>query len=237
VTEARRLIVNADDFGRSHGVNRGVFTAHTRGIVTSASLMIRWPAARDAVSYARRAPNLSLGLHLDLAEWVWQGGVWRPSYQVVDMSDPGAIRHEVWRQVERFDQLYGGYPTHLDSHQHVHRTEPARAVVIEVAAELGVPAREDDSRVAYCGDFHGQSGRGEPNQEAITVEALIDLVTNLPEGTTEMGCHPGLGDESGSVYGQERDREVEVLCDPRVHGSIESCAVALVSFRDVIESG
>jgi hypothetical protein len=61
------LIVNADDFGLSGGVNAGIMAAHEHGIVTSASLMVRWPAAR----YAAGHPRMSLGLHLDLGEWAF----------------------------------------------------------------------------------------------------------------------------------------------------------------------
>jgi chitin disaccharide deacetylase len=229
----RLLIVNADDFGRSRGINRGVVAAHEHGIVTSASLMVRWPAARDAVAYARSAPELGLGLHIDLAEWVYSAGEWRPLYEVVDHSDVEAIRGEVRRQVEQFDSLYGAYPTHLDSHQHVHRSEPVRSVVLEVAAELGVVVRDEDRGVAYCGDFHGQSGRAETMREAITLEALVGIVTALGTGTTELACHPGLRDESGSVYSDERDAEVAVLCDSAVRGAIEDCEISLTSFRGV----
>ena len=230
---SRNLIVNADDFGRSHGINRGVFAAHDHGIVTSASLMVRWPAARDAAAYARRAPALGLGLHLDIAEWVYAAGLWQPIYQVVDLNDARAVRAEVWRQVERFDHLYGSYPTHLDSHQHVHRSEPARSVVLEVAAELDVVVRDEDRGVTYLGDFHGQSGRGEPVPGAITPGALASLVASLAPGTTELACHPGLSDDSGSIYGHERDAEVAVLCDPAARAAIEACHVRLVSFRGV----
>jgi predicted glycoside hydrolase/deacetylase ChbG (UPF0249 family) len=229
----RRLIVNADDFGRSHGVNRGVFAAYEHGIVTSASLMVRWRAARDAVVYARGAPELGLGLHVDLAEWVYAAGEWRAVYEVVDLCDAVAVRAEVWRQVERFDTLYGAYPSHLDSHQHVHRSEPVRSTVLEVAAELGVVVRGEDRGVAYCGDFHGQSGRAERIHEAITREALVGIVSSLDPGTTELACHPGLGDESGSVYSDERDVEVAVLCDPAVRIAIEARDISLVSFRGV----
>ena len=63
--EDRYLIVNADDFGQSDGVNRGIVRAHEGGIVTSASLMVRWPAAEEAAACARTHLRLSVGLHLD----------------------------------------------------------------------------------------------------------------------------------------------------------------------------
>ena len=59
----RVLIVNANDFGRSPGVNQGVTWAYEPGVVTSATLMVRWPAAVEAAAYARRS-SLSV---LDIA--------------------------------------------------------------------------------------------------------------------------------------------------------------------------
>ena len=71
---ARRLIVNADDFGQTAGINEGIIQCSERGIVTSASLMVRWPSARAATEYARAAPALSVGLHIDLGEWAYRNG-------------------------------------------------------------------------------------------------------------------------------------------------------------------
>ena len=66
-----RLIVNADDFGRSRGVNRGIVETHERGIVTSTSLMVFRPGAREAATYARAHPGLSTGLHIELPpKWI-----------------------------------------------------------------------------------------------------------------------------------------------------------------------
>ncbi len=62
----RRLIVNADDFGRSRAVNEAVIRAHREGILTSASLMVNEPAAREAAALARDNPRLGVGLHLTL---------------------------------------------------------------------------------------------------------------------------------------------------------------------------
>ena len=63
---ARRLIVNADDFGRSSSINEAVIRAHREGILTSASLMVNEPAFDEAVKLARENPKLGVGLHLTL---------------------------------------------------------------------------------------------------------------------------------------------------------------------------
>ncbi|PYI83222.1 MAG: hopanoid biosynthesis associated protein HpnK, partial [Verrucomicrobia bacterium] len=63
---ARRLIVNADDFGRSHSINQAVVRAHREGILTSASLMVNEAAAEEAAALAREHPQLGVGLHLTL---------------------------------------------------------------------------------------------------------------------------------------------------------------------------
>src|SRR5262245_41603867 len=138
---SRRVIVNADDFGLSDGVNRGIIRAHEAGILTSASLMVRWPAARAAADYARTHFRLSVGLHVDLAEWICRNGEWKPKYQVVPPDDAEAVDVEVRRQLESFRHLLGKHPTHIDSHQHVHRNEPIRSILTETARELGVPLR------------------------------------------------------------------------------------------------
>src|SRR5215208_1535147 len=98
----RRLIVNADDFGLSLGVNRAVLAAHERGIVTSASLMVRRAPAASAAASSSSYPRLSLGLHLDLGEWRFESARWQPLYEVVALDDPGAVSAEARDQIEHF---------------------------------------------------------------------------------------------------------------------------------------
>jgi chitin disaccharide deacetylase len=64
---ARRLIVNADDFGRSHSINQAVIRSHRDGILTAASLMVNEPGFEEAVELARQNPRLGVGLHLALS--------------------------------------------------------------------------------------------------------------------------------------------------------------------------
>jgi chitin disaccharide deacetylase len=227
VTE-RLLIVNADDFGRSASVNRGVIEAHERGIVTSASLMVRWAAAEEAAAYARTSSGLSLGLHVDVGEWAYRENGWIQLYGAA-----ADLETEVARQLARFRGLAGRDPTHLDSHQHVHREEPLRSIMLRLAGELGVPLREFSDRVRYCGDFFGQAAKGRPYPEGITVERLLRIVASLRSGVTELGCHPGLDGDLESDYRDERPREVEALCDPRVPITLGSERVELRSFASL----
>jgi chitin disaccharide deacetylase len=227
VTE-RLLIVNADDFGRSASVNRGVIEAHERGIVTSASLMVRWAAAEEAAAYARTSSGLSLGLHVDVGEWAYRENGWVQLY-----GAEADVEAEVAQQLARFRDLAGRDPTHLDSHQHVHREEPLRSIMLRLAGELGVPLREFSDRVRYCGDFFGQAAKGRPYPEGITVERLLRIVASLRSGVTELGCHPGLDGDLESDYRDERPREVEALCDPRVPITLGSERVELRSFASL----
>jgi predicted glycoside hydrolase/deacetylase ChbG (UPF0249 family) len=231
----RCLIVNADDFGRSPGVNRGVIAAHEEGIVTSASLMVRWPAAAEAAAYARE--HLSLGLHFDLGEWVYRGETWRPVYEVVPAADITTVVDEATRQLTTFRRLVGRDPTHLDSHQHVHRREPVRSVLIGVARRLAIPLRHNNLRIRYCGDFYGQTTEGLSLPGAISVDALIEVLAALPPGVTELACHPGLdNDELESTYRSERAEEVKVLCDRRVRAAVVAGGIELKSFENIVLS-
>jgi len=229
----RSLIVNADDFGQSPGVNLGVIAAHEQGIVTSASLMVRWPAAPAAASYALRDPGLSLGLHIDLGEQAFHEGSWVPVHEVVDLTDAAAVRAEIAGQVALFRDLLGRDPRHLDSHQHAHVREPARSALLETARRLSVPLRHLTPDARYCGKFYGQTAEGAPFPEAISGENLLSILAALEPGVTELACHPGLGRDLDSTYGEERAREVAVLCDPRVRAGLEALGIRLATFDDL----
>jgi len=229
----RQLIVNGDDFGRTPGINRGIRRAHEHGILTSASLMVRWPAAAEAAAYSRERPALSLGLHVDLGEWVYRDGSWQTLYTVVSTDDAEAVATELTGQLGEFRHLVGHDPTHVDSHQHVHLREPVLSVLTDTVRPLGIPTRNCSPGVRHCGDFHGQTGKGEPWPEGITVDALVQLVTGLPPGVTELSCHPGEDDDFESPYRFERATEVRVLCDPRVRAALTENHVELRSFREL----
>jgi predicted glycoside hydrolase/deacetylase ChbG (UPF0249 family) len=228
----RCLIVNADDFGLTSGINRGIIEGHERGIVTSASLMVRYEAAAEAAEYARSHHSLSVGLHFDLAEWRYTDGEWRAAYQVVAAQDAAALEEEFERQLAAFERLLGCAPTHLDSHQHVHQTEPLRSIATRAAARLNVPLRDCSDAVRYCGGFYGQTAEGAPYPVGISAPRLIEIFERLQPDWTELGCHPGFCCGLDSVYCSEREEELRVLCDEALREALDRNGIELRSFRD-----
>jgi chitin disaccharide deacetylase len=213
-----RLIVNADDFGLTAGVTEGIVEAHARGIVTSTSLMVDSPAAKHAAKLAGEHPKLSVGLHF------------------VDdtpaLDEPGHAAREFSRQLDRFRELMGREPTHVDSHHHVHITRiPLFAPLVE---PLGVPLR-GDGRVRYLGAFyaHPQPGAAEPDRiRAPFLLGLLEQIGPDPE-FTELGCHPGrVTEELHSSYLAERETEVATLTEPDLPARIEALGLTLASYHD-----
>src|SRR5205823_3887277 len=122
---------------------------------------------------------------------------------------------------------------HIDSHQHVHRDEPARSAVTAVARDLHVPLRHFTPGIEYWGQVYGQSDAGEPYPELISVDALIRLLSALPPGVTELGCHPGHDCDINAMYAAERLREMETLCSPGVRAAIRVTSIELCTFGDL----
>jgi hopanoid biosynthesis associated protein HpnK len=153
--EKRRLIVNADDFGRSHSINEAVIRAHRHGILTSASLMVNEPACGKAVTLAGENPRLGVGLHLVLL----QGHSALPPEKIPGLvnargefsnSPVGAgmnyffkrslreqLRAEIHAQFEKFHAT--GLPLdHVNGHLHLHLHPTVFKILMDDADKLGI---------------------------------------------------------------------------------------------------
>jgi chitin disaccharide deacetylase len=217
----RLLVVNADDLGRSSGVNRGIVDCHERGIVTSASLMVDGGAAAEAVELAAEQPELGVGLHWDVTSGARE----------LDLHDAGAVRAELERQLDQFRELVGREPTHVDSHHHVHRETGVLPVVRELVEALGIPLRGVGD-VRFVGTFYARGARDEPQADRIGVPFLERLLREeVGDGWTELSCHPGyVGPGLESSYARERETEVRSLTDRRPRDVIDELGIRLVSF-------
>jgi chitin disaccharide deacetylase len=220
----KHLIINADDFGASVGVNRGILETHVRGVVTSASLMVTGRAVEEAVAMGRDHPGLSLGLHWD---------VWGEDEREFDLRDEQAVRDEFRAQLDRFERLVGRLPSHVDSHRHAHREPGLMSLFQELVEPLGVPLR-GDGRVRFVGGFYAQWEWKVTNLEYVSVRFLETMLSEeASEGWTELSCHPGyVSPDYTAVYLTERETEVRTLTDPRIRQAIDCLGIHLASYQD-----
>lgn len=245
----KRLIVNADDFGRTAGVNRGILQAHRAGIVTSATLMVTQPAATEAPALARENPELGIGLHVALT-----GGLpCLPPSQIPSLvddagrlpakpdglsgADPQQVVAEARAQILRFRELIGAFPTHLDSHHHAHALPAVLEAFLTLSWETGLPVRSISPEMRarfrrervptpdhFIEAFYDQDA---------TLENLIRLLSQLEFGVTELMCHPAIVDDalkSGSSYAEPRGRELSILTHGEVRQALQAAGVRLVHF-------
>jgi predicted glycoside hydrolase/deacetylase ChbG (UPF0249 family) len=245
----RRLIVNADDFGMTTGVSRGILLAHRHGIVTSTTVLATAVRDDDLLAQARDS-GLGLGLHVNLtlgrpltqgASLVdAEGRFIRDARRAAARAKVADVEAEVEAQIERFVGLVKQPPTHLDTHHHVGLHAPVTAVVLAAARRLGVPVRSQDdaarARARAAGlrtpdHFFGESG---PDAYWSLARTLAHLRT-LPHGVSEFMTHPGLFDDdlASSRYGRQRQTEMVGLGTPAARAAVATLGITLCHFGDL----
>jgi len=192
----RYLVVNADDFGYSFGVNRGIIEAHTNGIVTSTSVMVDAIGAEEAAELVAY-PDLSVGLHF-------------VALGIKDLE--GALK----RQLERFEHIVGRIPDHLDTHkQHTDATPELKRVLQAYTEKHKRPVRRF-GHAKFIEDFFGLGidGSGPLKAENVSVGALKGAIDKATDEFNEIMCHAGYSDDylqEHSSYNDIREIELETL--------------------------
>ena len=147
------------------------------------------------------------------------GGAWEPLYEVVPRYDPMHVEAKLADSSPPSGSSAEG-TRRTWPHQHLHREEPLRSVLAELARELDVPLRSVSSNVDYCGEFTARPQRAKLTRVDYA-RSSPRIFEALPEGTTELGCHPAEANDADSVYGAERQIELRTLCDPRVRTTLD----------------
>ena len=253
----KRLIVNADDFGRAPGVNAGILRAHRDGIVTAATLMVQAPASEDAARIARETPTLDVGVHLTLTyarpvtdpkripSLVEPGGEF-PRHPVAFLGRARADRDEALieyrAQHARASELLGRPPTHLDTHHWLHDDPALEWAIATLARETGSAVRPHDEaqreRLRAMGVRTVDRYRRDFQHNGhVDVAALESILAGIEDGTTELGCHPGEPDaelERTSAYAVPRVTELATLTDTRILAAVERERIALATYADLV---
>lgn len=242
----KKLIVNADDFGMTEGNTMATILAHETGILTSTTMMVNMPFAPLAAKLASRHPKLGVGVHLTLSvgrplvdgakSYTDENGNFRRPKSYED-GKPHADLEELyaeWKaQIEKFIQLTGHKPTHMDSHHHVHLCPWHMEVTKRLSQEYNLPVRLEEFEEDYPYP-HAYLIRGFYNESA-SKEYFSDGNTYglLEHEIAEVMCHPALLDQrllDMSSYAIPRARELEVLRSSEVKNWIEQNDIELVNF-------
>ncbi len=233
-----RLIVNADDFGLSKGVNYGVLECFKNGILTSTTMMMNAPAMDHAVELMKQY-DLSVGIHLvasmfkpltNVTTWLKEDGTFDKAKYFDQNAEIDVQELEIeWRaQLELFIEKTGKKPTHIDSHHHAHMEPRAKELTQKLADEYGLQVRNVDTAYGEKVDFlYGFYA------EDVTI-AKVDEITNH-QGVIEMMCHPAFIDNTlinATSYSTKRKDELDVLTSEEVKQMIKDKKIELISYQN-----
>jgi hopanoid biosynthesis associated protein HpnK len=291
----KNLIVNADDFGWTEGVNRGIVEAFRNGIVTSTSLLANGLAFASGVATAKSAPGLAVGVHLNLSdgapvadresvpnllndEGLFTAG---PESLLLRRARRGLPLNEVeaeWdAQIQKVRDA-GIAPTHLDGHKHVHMLPGLFEIALRLAKRhdigairvsleasslraalsagnkkraslvlkqgvqarglklLARDAREQAERagIATADYFCGIAQTGQ-----LTLAGVTQFLKSLPEGTTELMCHPGYADaalqKTATRLQDSRQTELDILTNTEIRNLVASQGIRLIDYGFVAQ--
>jgi predicted glycoside hydrolase/deacetylase ChbG (UPF0249 family) len=247
-----KLIVNADDFGLSKEINKGICEAHLRGVVTDTSLLVRSPYAREALRTGTEA-GIPIGIHVDLVTPFVQershflgpfGRVCQELFrrEFARVNDGKfsceeliCIRNEIRSQIDDFTAWAGKPPSHLDYHFGLHYLPEVMAIYLTLAEEHRNPVRWGKQ---YAGvnpyplapDCLRDQFRG---RERDGVESFLGLLDQPWDGVLEIICHPGYSTPGNlpDAYNHQREYELRTLTDPRLKTGIQDRGIELVTYN------
>lgn len=205
------LIVNADDFGYSYGVNKGIIEAHTNGIVTSTSVMVDAIAAHEAEDLVQFT-NLSVGLHFEVNELV-------------------NVEAELKWQIDKFVEIVGRSPDHIDTHKRHTTDEGVKEVLIHYTKTHRVPVRNFNAK--HIRSFGIHSGDG-------SVAQLKRSVDEATDEYNELMTHVGYSDDylrEQSSYSDPREGELASICNPEIRAYVQESGLILVNWSSLPTNG
>jgi len=247
----KNLIINADDFGLTPSVAEGILKAHQEGIVTSTTVLINSSMIETDILKLKSSPSLDVGLHLNvtwgkpvsspsrLKTLLGEDGFFirKPNFDNIDLKE---VEMEWKAQIEKAKSL-GLKLTHLDTHHHTHAHPAFLDIIAEIAKREKLAVRSQNSWIRnflranairtpdhFVEDFYGE---GKTSQDH-----LESLLRFIPEGTTEVCCHPGFVDEELkkiSSYNAPRARELETLTNPELKGWLSQNEISLSNFASL----
>lgn len=249
-----KIIINADDFGQTDHVSKGIVHAINKGIVTSTSAMMCKPGSIE--NFKKFAPEIEgkIGLHMqltggipccdpkDVPSLVNEKGKFPSTWRDLKNPMPKEVLTEWLAQMEKLLSL-GIKPTHIDTHHNVHLSPLLGPIYIMIAQKYEVAARSGHARMTEylkkshvpCTDYFEMGWFDGDLTEDRFLGLIQDNIKVMKDGETlEIMCHPGFVDEelkNSSRYVEQREKELVVLCSPSLRKKLEEMGVEFIGMN------
>lgn len=240
-----KLILNADDFGYSRGINFGIVDAFNMGILTSTTLMMNMPGTQHAIDLWKQYPNMAVGLHLNfsLGQPLTKGlSLTKEDGDMIkpDLLSPEhvyiekQIKDEIKAQFDAFVTKTGRTPDHIDSHLFsTDKVSQIKKVAIEFAQKNNLPLRNHDiNEFKHVTFINHRNYNSTPN-----LNYIIDNFDSISEYEfVEIMTHPGYIDQylmDNSSYNIQRAGELKFLLDKTTKDFFETKGVTLSNYQQI----
>lgn len=249
-----KLIINADDFGHSKGINMGIIEAYQDGVLTSTTLMASMPGFDQAVELSKQNPGLGVGVHLTLTcgypvskglktivddKGAFQNLSFYEKKDNLDLINLDEVYKEWKSQIDKVIAS-GIVPTHIDSHHHINSLDKLQKIYLSLADEYNLPVRnnfnlpEGYKSTSKMLDYFDQLGgktdiwRNMETNNLIRDCKIYDSI--------EIMCHPAYVDAflaENSAYTINRTSALKELLNPEIKKLFDDNGIELITFRDL----
>lgn len=235
-----KVIVNADDFGLTHGGNLAIIESYKKGILTSTTLMSNTKFTQEAIALAKENPGLGVGVHMVLTT---QKPLLDTHKNIVDAEGKFCWTINSLNETVDTEEVYNEWDaqiasiakhldiTHLDSHHHVHMHPALDGVVQRLSEKYNVPYRSSRTllpkEVCLNDTFY---------KDMVTEEFFLDLFEKKAYDVVDVMTHPAEVDpylRSISSYTEPRQREFEILSDPQLKEKALAMGIEFITYRDI----
>lgn len=233
-----KVVFNADDLGYTHGVNQGIIDGFEHGVIRSTTMLMSSPYIGEAKHMVESHPGLGVGVHLNLTLGMSlthgktisdEHGMFYPGRKTIwthEDIDYHEIYEEWKAQIEKYIEVFGHKPTHLDSHHSVHDANPkAYEISSGLAKEYGLTMRRYGPYQFVMGFFG--------DDEHCSVSWLIHLLEENKDKDIEIMVHPAWCDRElydQSSYSLGRVKELSTLCSQQLKDYIQAQGIELVHY-------
>ncbi len=250
-----RLIVNGDDFGLTHGCNLALIDCYQKGLMTSTSLMTNMPFAQEAARLAKENPGLSVGIHFCVTAGKPLSKV--PSLVKVDgtfdkaiLFTPGKasieeIHQELQAQYDRFIELMGKKPDHLNSHHGIEQIVGGSELLEEFSRQYHIPIRSFINRedfADYASPFEVPQSRllswksNFPSNDLQCITQLFSKDDLQSDRAYELAAHPGYVDYDLleiSSLAMARTYDAHFFSHPKLKAWMDQNHIECITYKDL----